>query len=56
LRAYFFDDYYKETGVQFDYYAQSLSSAFGPIGLYRGFREMEKNNILAMKPPKLLGI
>ena len=40
LRGYFLEEHFRKTGEQFDYYVQSLSSAFGPIGMYKAFGEL----------------
>lgn len=52
LRANYLNDNYIKKGVHFDWIVQSLSGAYGPIGLYHGFSEIES----AMKVPKLLGV
>ena len=40
LRGYFIANWLRESGAECDWLAQALSSAFGPIGTYRGFREL----------------
>lgn len=52
LRANYLNDNYIKKGVHFDWLVQSLSGAYGPIGLYHGFTEIESK----MKVPKLFGV
>lgn len=51
-RAYFLKDYCIQNRIPFHWYAQSLSSAYGPIGLYHGFQDIGGTVSL----PKLLGV
>ncbi|UJR29580.1 hypothetical protein I4U23_010797 [Adineta vaga] len=59
IRGYFIKDYSIENQINFNWYVQSLSSAFGPIGIYKGFTnilqdQQQQQQQLAI--PKLLGI
>jgi alkylation response protein AidB-like acyl-CoA dehydrogenase len=53
IRAYFLKDYWIENEIYFNWYVQSVSSAFGPIGLYKGFTDIGQEQVPI---PKFLGI
>ena len=40
VRAYFLEDEMKIQNKVFHHYSQGLSSAFGPLGMYLGYKEM----------------
>ena len=52
IRAYIVNDYSNQNKIPFNWYVQSLSSAFGPLGLYHGFKSINSPLLI----PKLLGI
>lgn len=52
IRAYFLTDYSSQSEIYFNWYVQSISSAYGPIGLYQGFKDIEKQQTV----PKFLAI
>lgn len=49
------EDYSKENDLEFNWYVQSLSSCFGPIGMYQGYRDIKEENA-SLQAPKFLGI
>lgn len=57
LRAYLLLEHWRRTGVWHHWHAQALSSAFGPLGLFRGIQELqpvlERDGLL---PPRLYGV
>jgi|GEM_PF-5035903 len=56
LRAYILNEWSLQTGQGCDWHAQALSSAFGPIGTYTGYRELAEKGELFQRPPKFLGL
>jgi hypothetical protein len=52
IRAYFLNDYCTQNRVHFNWYVQALSSAYGPIGLYKGFKDIGEEILI----PQFLGI
>jgi threonine synthase len=53
LRAYFLADAEAETGVHWNWHVQALSSAYGPLGFYRGLAEIGRSQSAW---PRFLGI
>ena len=46
LRAYFVNDCIDQLDCRFDWHAQALSSAYGPLGYYSGIRELRSADVL----------
>jgi threonine synthase len=55
FRAYFLHEHYSKTGHQYDWHAQSVSSAMGPFGFYEGVEDIQKTDP-TFKAPKFLAI
>jgi threonine synthase len=55
IRAYYLNDWSKKSGISFDWHVQSLSSAYGVFGFYRGLAEIHQSEKL-VSYPKLLGV
>jgi threonine synthase len=57
LRAYLLIEHFRQTGEWHDWHAQALSSAYGPLGLYKGMEECAGElGRLGLEPPKLFGV
>jgi threonine synthase len=55
FRAHFLHEHYLNTGIQYDWHAQSVSSAMGPFGFYEGVEDIQKSDS-TFKAPKFLAI
>jgi hypothetical protein len=55
LRAHFISSWLAATGARCDWHAQALSSAFGPIGTYEGFRQISEAGV-ASRWPRFFGV
>ncbi|WP_370417145.1 pyridoxal-phosphate dependent enzyme [Streptomyces sp. QH1-20] len=56
LRAYFLRDAVGRSGQGWDWHAQALSSAYGPLGFYRGLAETCSASPARAKVPRFLGV
>ncbi|HET9257080.1 MAG TPA: pyridoxal-phosphate dependent enzyme [Pseudonocardiaceae bacterium] len=56
LRAYLLHDAAAASGRRWDWHVQALSSAYGPLGFYRGVSEIQHRNPSITATPRFLGI
>jgi len=55
FRSHFLHDHYLNTGIQYEWHAQSVSSAMGPFGFYDGILDIQQTDP-SFKAPKFLAI
>lgn len=55
IRAFFINDYINKSFVKNDWHVQSISSAFGPIGFYKGLHDLSSGSS-SISFPKFLGV
>jgi threonine synthase len=56
LRAYFLRDAAAASGRRWDWHVQALSSAYGPLGFYRGVSEIQHRDPSVTTTPRFLGV
>ncbi|MEU3778303.1 pyridoxal-phosphate dependent enzyme [Streptomyces sp. NPDC032472] len=56
LRAHFLADAARELGRQWDWHVQAVSSGYGPLGHYRGLREVLRSDPGGVRVPRFLGV